>query len=229
MGSKVTNIKTGRRKSSAKGTSTAFKRCFHDHPPLPLKNGLVVYGGSCSAPVHKDADIYVGLDYSMADHPQFYPWNAGHAIHYRITDRQAPADAKSFVQLIAWLAEQIEAGHKAHIGCIGGHGRTGTVLAALVAHMGITKDAITYVRKHYCKKVVETQAQVNFLAKHFGIKKAAPSKKDMFSGTYPGGKKSKAMSTVGGVGFDPAFLPDNDVAITHVRVEGDIWGKNGKK
>jgi hypothetical protein len=56
-----------------------------------------------------------------------------------------------------------------------GHGRTGTFLAALVATMG-ENDAINYVRTNYCQKAVESRVQVDFLAKHFGVKSASGTK-----------------------------------------------------
>lgn len=38
------------------------------------------------------------------------------------------------------------------------------------------EDAITYVRKNYCQKAVESKSQVEFLHKHYGIKKVGGSK-----------------------------------------------------
>ena len=66
---------------------------------------------------------------------------------------------------------------RVHVGCIGGHGRTGLVLSALVAQMTGMPDPISYVRKHYCTKAVESTEQVTFLTKHFGAAKVEPSKK----------------------------------------------------
>jgi protein-tyrosine phosphatase len=160
------------------GSSNSWKtkRCYESHPALKVGKHYV-YGGSCSSPVVDDADIYIGLDYSMADHEQRLPWVKGHAVHYRITDMKAPDNPAEFKQLIEWLAGRIESGDKAHIGCIGGHGRTGTVLAALVAHMTSEPDPIKYVRDNYCTKAVESNVQINFLAKHFGVKtECKPSK-----------------------------------------------------
>jgi len=156
--------------SSNKKWAGGGERCFHKHPPLPIEghDKVLVYGGNCSNPVVTDADIYVGLDYGMATHRQRFPWVEGDAIHYKIEDRYPPDDAKEFLELIEYLADQANGGAKIHIGCIGGHGRTGIVLAAMVALMTDEDDPISYVRKHYCKKAVETPAQVKFLVKHFG-------------------------------------------------------------
>ena len=72
---------------------------------------------------------------------------------------QAPKDAVEFKKMVVWLKEQGQAGKKIHIGCIGGHGRTGTLLAALVKEVTGNVDAIAYVRKNYCAKAVESNSQ----------------------------------------------------------------------
>ena len=54
-------------------------------------------------------------------------------------------------------------------------------------------DAITYVRTHYCPKAVESTAQIDFLHKHFGIKKQKGSKSSVVwtKGSYSGDYWSK--------------------------------------
>lgn len=153
------------------------KRCYEDHPPLLLGGDLVVYGGSCVSPVIRDADVYVGLDLGMRLTEKSFPWTPGYEFLYRLLDRQPPLNPENFRQMIAWVAKRLDFGAKVHIGCLGGHGRTGLVLAALVAHMGVSDDAIAYVRKHYCKRAVESKEQIKFLIEEFGCKSALPSKK----------------------------------------------------
>jgi hypothetical protein len=116
-----------------------------------------------------NADIYVGFDRSMSETVKRYPWNEGEEVFFYIPDMGIPSNAEEFKKLIAWLAVQLTSLKLVHIGCIGGHGRTGTVLAALVTHMTGELDSITYVRKHYCEKAVESHAQVQFLKTHYGI------------------------------------------------------------
>lgn len=154
----------------------AIPKCYESHPPLKIGDYLI-YGGSCSTPVEKDADIYIGFDYSMRFTPASYPWNGGtQEVLFRIHDMQAPDDPKEFRKLVEWTAEQLKAGKKIHAGCIGGHGRTGTFLAALVKHMTGNKDAIKYVRDNYCHKAVETETQIGFLEEEWGIKYQEPTK-----------------------------------------------------
>lgn len=162
--------------SSYSSYGSGYKRCYESHPPLPLPGtDLVIYGGSCSNPVVTDADVYIGFDYSMKMTQRSWPWKKGTEFLFKITDMQAPDNADEFKKLVAWAKKQLEAGLKVHCGCIGGHGRTGTFLAALVSEFG-EKDAINYVRQNYCQKAVESTVQVDFLKKHFGITPAKGAK-----------------------------------------------------
>lgn len=176
------------------GKGSAFPRCYESHPALPIGE-YKVYGGSCSSPKVKDADIYIGFDYSMSFSTGHWPWaKKTEEVYFHITDMQAPDDAAAFKQMIAWAAKQIESGKKLHAGCIGGHGRTGTFLAALVTFMTGELDSITYVRKHYCKKAVESQKQIDFLHKHFSIVKVAGSKSHNTT-TFPSKSSSSHVTS----------------------------------
>jgi hypothetical protein len=105
-----------------------------------------------------------------------YPWVEGESFLFHIPDMGVPKNPEAFKRLIDWLAVQLTAKKLVHVGCIGGHGRTGTVFAALVAKMTGNLDSIKYVREAYCHKAVESDSQVAFLGKHFGVLPAAPTK-----------------------------------------------------
>lgn len=152
-----------------------FKRCYETHPALKIGK-FQVYGGSCLNPAKYDADTYVGLDPSMQLTSRMYPWNGSQDVLFPITDTRAPKDPEEFKKLIEWIVEKLNMGRLVHVGCIGGHGRTGLVLTALVAELTKEKDPIKYVREHYCNKAVESQEQIDFLVKHYGVKKAEPTK-----------------------------------------------------
>lgn len=85
-----------------------------------------------------------------------------------------PMDGQFFVDLIDWFEKSlVEQGRdEGHVvfSCIGGHGRTGTALAAVL--IGVlnwsAEEAICYVREKYCDRTIETSAQVNWLAKFAG-------------------------------------------------------------
>ena len=113
-----------------------------------------------------------------------YPWVPGDEVKFEIADMSVPKDPAGFDQLIGWTRKQLEAGRKVHCGCIGGHGRTGMFLAALVSKFG-EKDAISYVRANYCKKAVESSTQVKFLADRYGITPVEGAKDWSKSSTSP--------------------------------------------
>jgi hypothetical protein len=114
-----------------------------------------------------------------------YPWKKGDEVYFRIQDMGVPQKPDEFKKLVKWTREQLEAGRKVHCGCIGGHGRTGTFLAALVSDFGV-EDAVTYVRENYCQKAVESKSQMDFLQEHFGIKKVEGSKSSKSYSSHKG-------------------------------------------
>lgn len=228
----------------SKGSSKIMPRCYESHPPYEIVEGVFIYGGSCSYPIVKDADVYGGFDAGMRFSGGKYPWSneAGGPVEFlfSISDMRAPKDPAEFRKMIEWLAEQLLAGKKVHLGCIGGHGRTGMVLAALRKHMADDADAITHVRQHYCKKVVETSEQTAWLEKHWGIKPVAGSKQFGYGSSVHKGSGSRTTSH-GGLSFTemnggtnlltlPTHSDDwsrrKDVQSTGqpLRSEGSIWG-----
>jgi hypothetical protein len=215
----------------AKASGEKYQSCYVTHKPMPLPGGKAIYGGNCHNPVVKDADVYVALDGGYSPTNKSWPWaRKAEEVYYKITDMDVPKSPKNFKAMIDWLVTQIEAGKKVHVGCIGGHGRTGIVLSAVYAKMSGNKDAITYVRKNYCDKAVETAEQIDFLAQHFGIKKAKATKswENYFSEGTSGGpyakggiwdKNGKFISGVAG-GNTPLYA-------TPVKNALCIWGKDG--
>lgn len=178
--------------SKSRGTPL-YPRCHDKHPELAIGGGVLV-GASCNHP-RPDFDVYVGFDYGMkiAALAPWLPATVKGPIQgkFEITDMQAPKDPAEFALMLDWLIEQLAAGRRVHIGCIGGHGRTGLVLSALVAKLGLDEDPIAYVRQVHCKKAVESQAQVDWLVKHYGCKPATPQKatswsQKSFDGKYNG-------------------------------------------
>ena len=148
-----------------RSSEPARRMCWEVHPPLTVGGGRVIYGGNCTLPAVKDADIYIGLDVS------FRKTSDSH-IAFLIPDGGAPADVPAFKTLVAWVSDQLDLGRKVHVGCIAGHGRTGIFIAALLVHRGVTDDPIPYIRQRYCKAAVETHTQVDFLVEHYGCKPA---------------------------------------------------------
>jgi protein-tyrosine phosphatase len=62
------------------------------------------------------------------------------------------------------LLGRARSGERVEVGCLGGHGRTGTAsacLAVLSGHPG--GDAVNWVRANYCSDAVETPEQEAFV------------------------------------------------------------------
>ena len=146
-------------------------RCHEAHKPLDILSG-VLYGGACAHPL-PGYDIYIGLTESYHK-PESYPWGPSlQAIHYPIVDMSVPHDVPGFLKMVTWMCGQLAEGKRIHIGCFGGHGRTGLVIAAVVAEALKEPDPIHWVRMNHCHKGVESASQVGLLVKQYG---AAPAK-----------------------------------------------------
>lgn len=210
-------------KVSKASSYASGEKCTYSHPALPIKVGDIeyhVYGGSCSTPMQDDCDIYVALDWNTTHDTQAYPWNNKRVfVSFPIQDMSTPKDAIEFKNMIEWLAAQIIEGKKVHVGCLGGHGRTGMVLAALVKTMTGNEDAVTYVRDNYCKKVVETAGQSDFLKQHFGIKRAKGAKDSFTWDDNPTYKTHYSYVH----DLSEAYGP-KAIEVKPVKFRGNIWG-----
>lgn len=157
---------------------------YEEKPPLNFElegKPVTIYGGSCHHPIIEDADVYVSLD---MEQPVYYweqPWydNEGKKhLRFPILDMFIPNNSEDFKSCIAQIQYYLTEGKKVHVGCIGGHGRTGMVLSALIQESmgdklfdekGYKISAIDYVRDNYAIKAVETVPQILFLHYNFGI------------------------------------------------------------
>jgi hypothetical protein len=90
------------------------------------------------------------------------PWEHD---HLDWPDFGLPADPPSFVPVLADLLRRARAGQRVEVGCLGGHGRTGTALAWLAILTGQSAEtAVEWVRENYCPHAIETSAQEQFIA-----------------------------------------------------------------
>jgi len=216
--------------------ASAYKRCAHSHPAMPIKDGITIQGGSAHDPVSKDFDIFISLDSGKDSDVSGYPWNPGQFIFFPITDMSVPKDVGEFKKMIEWTAVQLIANKSVHVGCIGGHGRTGLFLAALYKYMTGDVDAITYVRKNYCDKAVESNSQIDFLNQHYGITKVKGFKSwdttSIHSGTehwYDKYPKTQPKQRSGyGNKYNDRFEPSgDDISVPMEPIigqQGNIWG-----
>ncbi len=75
-------------------------------------------------------------------------------------------DGNELVTALGSLLERARAGQRVEIGCIGGHGRTGTALATLAVLTGCPSiGAVAWARANYCPQAVETAEQEAFVAR----------------------------------------------------------------
>lgn len=186
-------------------TSNFAATCHSQHPILNIGGGKIL-GASCLNP-EDGFDIYIGLDFSMTFQHSTYPWGEKDKpsvveFLYKITDYTAPVDVVNFKCMIAWMAAELKKGKSIHVGCIGGHGRTGLVLAALVKFVDGTKDAITWIRENYCDSAVESNEQINFLHKYYGIKKVVGTK-----AAWVGTTSGYGVNAHGGWGSQTSYTP----------------------
>jgi rhodanese/phosphatase family protein len=102
-------------------------------------------------------------DYGLyLDHRWQPPWAHDHVDW---ADFGVPDDPATVVTALRSVLSRARAGERVEVGCLGGHGRTGTALACLAILTGHPPaDAVAWVRTTYCPKAVETADQETFVA-----------------------------------------------------------------
>jgi protein-tyrosine phosphatase len=84
--------------------------------------------------------------------------------HLDWPDFGIPGDPALVLVALRSALDRARAGERVEVGCLGGHGRTGTALACLAVLAGHpATDAVAWVRASYCPKAVETPAQEAFI------------------------------------------------------------------
>lgn len=135
---------------------------IHRHlTPVVLPDGTRVTAASFdpAAPYARDREPDYGLYLDSRWQP---PWDHGYV---EWPDFGVPADTPAVVGALKTILERARSGQHIEVGCLGGHGRTGTALAALAVLAGHPAgDAVAWVRSSYCAKAVETPGQEAFIA-----------------------------------------------------------------
>lgn len=79
-------------------------------------------------------------------------------------DWGVPANHQLFRRALRWLLKEASRGKKIEIGCMGGHGRTGTALACLLMVQGLGHSrAVSKVWSRYCEEAIESRNQLDFI------------------------------------------------------------------
>ena len=148
------------------------KLCNHAGKYYPIGDRQIMLGARIDltdAAIH-DVDILIplcdDLPYQLRFGKRYDIWNMPLVDHGGV-----PEDWLKHVKAV-WKA--IDKGKKVLGYCIGGHGRTGTLYASLVAHVEKPEDPIDLCRSRYCQSIIESNAQAKAV---FGILgKRVPSK-----------------------------------------------------
>ena len=130
-----------------------------------LPDGVEVIAVSFDA-----ADPYVREqppDYGLyLDHKWEPPWTHD---HLDWPDFGVPDDTAHVVVALRSVLERARSGKRVELGCLGGHGRTGTALACLAIMTGHPQgDAVAWVRATYCSDAVETVEQEAYVVGFVG-------------------------------------------------------------
>jgi hypothetical protein len=140
-------------------TSTDWQHSHLDTVTLPDGTPVVAASFAIESPYRRSAAPDFGLYLDERWQP---PWPYAHLAW---SDFGVPADRESVAPALRDLLARARAGESVELGCIGGHGRTGTALACLAVLTGLdSTDAVGWVRAHYCQHAVETDKQEDFVA-----------------------------------------------------------------
>jgi hypothetical protein len=131
----------------------------HQHrDPVILPNGRQVVCCTHPADGYRDEDW---PDFGLYFDPIWQPpWPHQ---HLDWPDFGLPADSVRFSDALADVLARIDKGQVVEVGCIGGHGRTGTALGCLAVLAGSVEDPVEWVRRVYCPAAVETGEQADLV------------------------------------------------------------------
>jgi Protein-tyrosine phosphatase len=103
-----------------------------------------------------------GRDFGLYMDPRWAPTWAAELVDWE--DFGLPADPARASEQIRAAFERARKGERVEVGCAGGLGRTGTVLACMAALAGVPAgEAVAWVRSNYDVRAVETHQQEAFV------------------------------------------------------------------
>lgn len=146
----------GRASDSNWGTTT-HKTCRHYNCPVELGE-TTVYASSQHTRKYDDPAPDFGLYLDTIWKP------ACLAYQVEWKDYGLPEYFDVAARAIIDVYNKAIAGMWVEVGCIGGHGRTGTALACMAVLAGMSPaEAVIYVRETYCTKAIESKSQEWFV------------------------------------------------------------------
>lgn len=137
--------------------------CQHTEHPVTFPDGTRVLASGWLQRTGSDGvpDFGVYLD------PSWQPtWSA---VMLDWPDFGVPADPVVADREIRAAFARARSGERVEVACVGGHGRTGTVLACMAVLAGVPGDAaVEWVRANYCRRAVQEPAQQYWVEKWAG-------------------------------------------------------------
>lgn len=131
-----------------------WSKCRHYNHPLEFPDGTVVYPSSHTDRYENEPTPDFGLYLDQCWEP------AGMAGYIAWPDYGSPKFPVAAAHSIVDAFQKAKEGLWVEVGCIGGHGRTGTALACMAVLAGVKpKNAVKWVKKNYCSHAVESSVQ----------------------------------------------------------------------
>lgn len=147
--------KPGKIKTTSTTATNWESKCRHKQFDLVFPNGVHVFPSSMNSGLQADFGIYLASG-----------WHPLHLAYY-IDWQDYGLPTIPWEQVVFAIKEGYAlaaTGARVEVGCIGGHGRTGTVLACMAVLAGVPgSEAVQYVRTNYCKNAVESAKQSWFV------------------------------------------------------------------
>ena len=156
-----TTNKTEETKATTKSKVVKIARpSCHIGPVEVYKNVFVGSMQESIKMVRRGVDVLVPLAYVEAD-----IWNEGWRgeILYIPVPDYGVLPMELLIEKATEVANLVKAGKSVGIFCFGGHGRTGYFASVVLGFLGV-EDPVKLLREHYCKKVIETDRQLEHVA-----------------------------------------------------------------
>lgn len=135
-----------------------YKTCTHKHHEVKLFDGTPIY---CSAVRDKGPEGIKNPDFGLYADSSWRPLWRNEFITW--PDYNIPTNEEMGLTQIFEAYQRAKNGEMVEIGCIGGHGRTGTILAIMYiasAEGAIDgKQAYDFVKQNYCSHAIESSIQ----------------------------------------------------------------------
>lgn len=141
--------------------------CTHWRTRVRVADGFVLCSGWYATRRGAQLDVSApDVGYYLDDHWRFDPpaGVASSQVHVDWPD-MGVIQPDRLAELAAEVAGGVAAGLSVEVACLGGHGRTGTLLGAVIGHAErLSADAaLREARRRYCRHAVETLPQVRLI------------------------------------------------------------------